>query len=193
MVDEPEEEAPPSRPPRMSLSAAVRDTVAMLRNVPPGDDPYPPRSCETSRGPRRPRRLGPAEDISAAVLRRFGRRVRPVRGLRRADGPGLWFTRRERRRKTTTVSMVCRVERRPATPSRGKSLGRFRATQRSLGCQLVEINQCSGAPKFFTKSFLGMTWPSWLGRAVRTASPRHRAGVASMAWRTMRIQHERAV
>ena len=42
VVDEPEEEAPPSRPPRMSLSAAVRDTVAMLRNVPPGDDPYPP-------------------------------------------------------------------------------------------------------------------------------------------------------
>merc|ERR1711903_404615 len=42
VVDEPEEEAPPSRPPRTRFSAAVRDTIALLRNVPPGDDPSPP-------------------------------------------------------------------------------------------------------------------------------------------------------
>ena len=40
----------------------------------------------------------------------------------------------------------------------------------------VEINQCVGCTRqFFTKSFLG-----------DDARPRHRAGVASMAWRTTR-------
>ncbi|CAH0377462.1 unnamed protein product [Pelagomonas calceolata] len=54
------------------------------------------------------------------------------------------------------------------------------------GC--VEINQCVGCTgQFFTKSFLGddaaVLAPS---SGEEPASPRHRAGVASMAWRTTR-------
>ena len=45
----------------------------------------------------------------------------------------------------------------------------------------------SGAPDNSSLShFSAMTLPSWLGRAEEPASPRHQAGVASMAWRTMR-------
>ena len=52
----------------------------------------------------------------------------------------------------------------------------------------VEINQCVGCTRqFFTKSFLGddaaVLAPS---NGEEPASPRHRAGVASMAWRTTR-------
>ena len=52
----------------------------------------------------------------------------------------------------------------------------------------VEINQCVGCTRqFFTKSFFGddvavLTRSS----GEEPASPRHRAGVASMAWRSMR-------
>ena len=52
----------------------------------------------------------------------------------------------------------------------------------------VEINQCDGCTRqFFTKSFLGddaaVLAPS---SGEEPASPRHRAGVASMAWRSTR-------
>ena len=50
----------------------------------------------------------------------------------------------------------------------------------------VEINQCDGCTRqFFTKSFLGDD-AAVLARSSgeETASPRHRAGVVSMAWRT---------
>ena len=50
----------------------------------------------------------------------------------------------------------------------------------------VETNQCVGCTRqFFTKSFLGDDAAD-LARSSgeETASPRHRAGVASMAWRT---------
>ena len=52
----------------------------------------------------------------------------------------------------------------------------------------VEINQCVGCTrKFFTKSFLSDDAAD-LARSSgeEPAPPRHRAGVASMAWRTMR-------
>ena len=52
----------------------------------------------------------------------------------------------------------------------------------------VEINQCVGCTrKFYTKSFLGDD-AAVLARSSseEPASPRHRAGVASMAWRTTR-------
>ena len=52
----------------------------------------------------------------------------------------------------------------------------------------VEINQCVGCTRqLFTKSFLGDD-VAVLARSSgeELASPRHRAGVASMAWRTMR-------
>ena len=52
----------------------------------------------------------------------------------------------------------------------------------------VEINQCVGCPRqFFTKSFLGDD-AAVLARSSgeEPASPRHRAGVASMAWRSTR-------
>ena len=49
----------------------------------------------------------------------------------------------------------------------------------------VEINQCVVHRQFFTKSFLGddaaVLAPS---SGEEPASPRHRAGVASMAWRS---------
>ena len=52
----------------------------------------------------------------------------------------------------------------------------------------VEINQCAGCTRqFFPKSFLGddaaVLAPS---SGEEPASPRYRAGVASMAWRTTR-------
>ena len=52
----------------------------------------------------------------------------------------------------------------------------------------VEINQCVGCTRqFFTKSFLGNE-AAVMARSSgeEPASPRHRAGVASMAWRTAR-------
>ena len=52
----------------------------------------------------------------------------------------------------------------------------------------VEINQCVGCTRqFFTKSFLG-DGSAVLARSSgeETTSLRHRAGVASMAWRTTR-------
>ena len=52
----------------------------------------------------------------------------------------------------------------------------------------VEINQCVGCTRqFFTKSFPGDD-AAVLARSSgeEPASPRHRAGVASMAWRTTR-------
>ena len=52
----------------------------------------------------------------------------------------------------------------------------------------VEINRCVGCTRqFFTKSFLGDD-AAVLARSSgeEPASPRHRAGVASMAWRTTR-------
>ena len=53
-------------------------------------------------------------------------------------------------------------------------------------CVCVEINQCFGCTRqFFTKSFLGDD-AAVLARSSgeEPALPRHRAGVASMAWRT---------
>ena len=54
------------------------------------------------------------------------------------------------------------------------------------GC--VEINQCVGCTRqFFTKSFLGDDAADVArSSGEEPASPRHRAGVASMAWRTTR-------
>ena len=56
----------------------------------------------------------------------------------------------------------------------------------ALDC--VEINQCDGcARQFFAKSFLGDDAAVLaLSSGEEPASPRHRAGVASMAWRTTR-------
>ena len=50
----------------------------------------------------------------------------------------------------------------------------------------VEINQCAGCTRqFFTKSFLGDDAAVLVrSSGEEPASPRHRAGVASMAWRT---------
>ena len=52
----------------------------------------------------------------------------------------------------------------------------------------VEINQCDGCTRqFFAKSFLGDDAAVLaLSSGEEPASPRHRAGVASMAWRTTR-------
>ena len=53
---------------------------------------------------------------------------------------------------------------------------------------LCGINQCIGCTRqFYTKSFLGDD-AAVLARSSgeEPASPRHRAGVASMAWRTTR-------
>ena len=68
-----------------------------------------------------------------------------------------------------------------------KLLGPDQAYQRSV-VSCVKINQCVGCTRqFFTKSFLGDD-PAVLARSScdEPASPRHRAGVASMAWRTTR-------
>ena len=60
------------------------------------------------------------------------------------------------------------------------------ATANATTC--VEINQCVGCTRqFFTKSFLGDD-AAVLARSSgeERASPRHRAGVASMVWRRTR-------
>ena len=56
------------------------------------------------------------------------------------------------------------------------------------GNKLCGNQPVSGAPDNSSLShFSAMTRPPWLGRAVKEpASPRHRAGIASMAWRTTR-------
>jgi len=138
VVDEPEEEAPPSRPPPTSLSTAVRDTVAMLRNVPPGDDPYPPSLSLNAAPADRdglvvsdlrkiypPRFFGGAavESVQCAA---FGVPTGQVFGLLGANGAG----------KTTTVSMVCRAVEPTSGDAKvaGKSvLADFEDAARALG------------------------------------------------------------
>ena len=58
----------------------------------------------------------------------------------------------------------------------------------TTACICVEINQCVGCTRqFFTKSFLGDDVAALVpSSGEEPASPRHRAGVASMAWRTTR-------
>ncbi len=62
------------------------------------------------------------------------------------------------------------------------------AASDALAATCVEINQCVGCTReFFTKSFLGDD-ACVLARSSgeEPASPRHRAGIASTAWRTTR-------
>ena len=87
-----------------------------------------------------------------------------------------------------------------ASESRYRDTGELRYSLRSLEkyapwvrhiylvTDCVEINQCVGCTRqFFTKSLLGNA-AAVLARlcSEEPASPRHRAGVASMAWRTTR-------
>jgi len=63
---------------------------------------------------------------------------------------------------------------------------KLEAQRQRVVLRCVEINQCVGCTDNSSLShFSVMTRPSWLGRAARNRH-RHRAGVASMAWRTMR-------
>ena len=85
-----------------------------------------------------------------------------------------------------------RVSRRQATLLRSPD-GALRvvsqgANPTAVVTSCVEINQCVGCTRqFFTKSFLGND-AAVMARSSgeEPASPRHRAGVASMAWRTTR-------
>ena len=88
--------------------------------------------------------------------------------------------------------LVCRVHLLKGVPG-GPSPRTLKVLRWAVGCQLVivcvEINQCVGCctRQFFTKSFLGDD-VAVLARSSgeEPASPRHRAGVVSMAWRTTR-------
>ena len=62
------------------------------------------------------------------------------------------------------------------------------ATSSSVALTCVEINQCVRCTRqFFTKSFLSDGVAALVpSSGEESASPRHRAGVASMAWRTTR-------
>ncbi len=65
---------------------------------------------------------------------------------------------------------------------------KLEAQRQRVVLRCVEINQCVGCTRqFFTKSFLGDD-AAVLARSSgeEPASPRHRAGVALMAWRTTR-------
>ena len=67
-------------------------------------------------------------------------------------------------------------------------LNKLHAEREAFVEDCVEINQCVGCIRqFFTKSFLGND-AAVLARSSgeELASPRHRAGVASMAWRSTR-------
>ena len=134
-------------------------------NRPPWADNYkentyeltPPASCAA-----RPTRAAPRRGRTA-------RRSRPRRPRRRTA---------RSRRSGGPSAILCRTPRRPRV-SRAR-------TWPAATC--VEINQCVGCTRqFFTKPFLGddaaVLAPSSGGEP---ASPGHRAGVASMAWRTTR-------
>ena len=90
---------------------------------------------------------------------------------------------------TPDVERVCREVRRVLKPGAPFITTVWQPPARVDIC--VEINQCVGCTrKFFTKSFLGddaaVLAPS---SGEEPASPRHRAGVASTAWRmTMRFR-----
>ena len=98
------------------------------------------------------------------------------------------------RRKTLDWSDLCaavsQVVARHATPMHTRQGNEFEATDWAspsvLNC--VEINQCVGCTRqFFTKSFLS-DGAAVLARSSgeEPATPRYRAGVASMAWRATR-------
>ena len=75
------------------------------------------------------------------------------------------------------------VNEKPTPPFHLRRLSKSSAPVFEIAGACVEINQCVGC----TKSFLGDD-AAVLARSsgVEPASPRHRAGVASMAWRTTR-------
>ena len=137
VVDEPEEEAPPSRPPPTRFSTAVRDTVAMLRNVPPGDDPYPPSLSLNAAPADRdglvvsdlrkiyPPRFFGGSAVESVQCAAFGVPTGQVFGLLGANGAG----------KTTTVSMVCRA----VEPTSGDAKVAGKSVLAVKSC--VEINQ----------------------------------------------------
>ena len=84
----------------------------------------------------------------------------------------------EQKAKANAEAVAANVAQRAAANARG----------RPEVADCVEINQCAGCTRqFFTKSFLGDD-AAVLARSSgeEPASSRHRAGVASMAWRTTR-------
>ena len=123
------------------------------------------------RPPRRRRASSPGEDVVAGFFFEF-EAVRTESSDR--DAP---------RRSATPSSS--RPTRRSARRRRRKT-SRRRCAGSVSNC--VEINQCVGCTRqFFTKSFLGDD-VAVLARSSGEgpASPRHRAGAASTAWRATR-------
>jgi hypothetical protein len=133
----------------------------------------------------------------------------PIRHRFEAEGVDVWLA-RDTGVSTEPLEAVARnLERREATVERSNVGGYHshtdlfdafpRATHaarqatetaaRALGATIcVEINQCVGCTRqFFTKSCLGDD-AAVLARSSgeEPTSPRHRAGIASMAWRSTR-------
>ena len=82
--------------------------------------------------------------------------------------------------------LVCRVHLLKGVPG-GPSPRTLKVLRWAVGCQLVivcvEINQCVGCANNSSLShFSAMTWPSWLGRAVRNRH-RHAIEQVSCRWR----------
>jgi hypothetical protein len=126
------------------------------------------------------RRAAPADDDGALARRGGARYVWP-----RGDAPPC-----DRHGPPRVARYGTDARGAAATDQRRRRLGcalrRFQLRRRRDTC--VEINQCVGCTRqFFTKSFLGDDAAD-LSRSSgeEPASPRHRAGVASMAWRTTR-------
>ena len=121
----------------------------------------------------RPGGLGAKPCLAAAVPSAVDHNAHRAESTRRHS------IRRVQRRTTTRVRGLAR-------PLRPRQNPRLFSKEAVDGC--VEINQCVGCTRqFFTKSFLGddatVLAPSG---GEGPASPRHRASVASMAWRTTR-------
>ena len=74
----------------------------------------------------------------------------------------------------------------PSTVIVGMTRGQYTFHSKSMRWTCVEINQCVGCTRqFFTKSCLGDGVAALVpSSGEESASPSHRAGVASMAWRT---------
>ena len=87
------------------------------------------------------------------------------------------------------LAMVLEAKKQLASPHHRTAEDRVRLCRDLVRAAIcVEINQCVGCTRqFFTKSFLGDDAADLAqSSGEEPASPRHRAGVASMAWRTTR-------
>ena len=136
---------------------------------------------------------GSTNTVVVVRVRPFGRKETPTTPCAEAldDGRSLVARRDERRggqylqsQQATETTYAFDATYGPATSQQSV----YEQSTKAHVATCVEINQCVGCTReFFTKSFLGDDACVLVRSSGEDpASPRHRAGVASMAWRPMR-------